>query len=90
MRVRATDGSNGTTEFHNIKCKHNCEGYTYEIEVEADTFGELRRQLELIVNKDFASDYGMTVEEYISEGLGYKVATTHGYHAFRLFPCFTF
>lgn len=91
MKVRATDGSNGTTEYHNCECSHDKGGfgYTYEIEVEASSIKELCRKLELEVNKDFAADQGMSVEQFMAEGLGYVVSTNKGY-AFRVFPCVKF
>lgn len=91
MKVRVTDGSNGTTEFHNCGCSHDKGGfgYTYEIEMNATNLKELCHELELWANEDFASDYGMTVEDYVASGEGYRVGKEKDL-AFRVFPCIKF
>lgn len=90
MKVRVTSGSNGTTEFHNCGCSHDKGlGYTDEIEMDATNLKELCHELELWVNEDFASDYGMTVEDYVASGEGYRVGTSKFYD-FRVFPCVKF
>lgn len=90
MKVRATDGGNGTTEFHNCGCSHEKGyGFSYEIEVDATNLNELCRELELYVNEDFAGDYGMTVEDFVAEGMGYSVGKGKD-EAFRVFPCIKF
>ena len=89
MEVRSTDGSNGRWEFHAVNCKHNSSGWGEIIEVEATNMKELCHQLELWFNDDFAGDYGMTVEEYVAEGLGYQI-TTDKDSEFRVFPCCKF
>lgn len=92
MKVRVTSTGWGEHEFHQVGCSHSKLGLgfdTYEIELEASTRAELIHALELWINEDFATDYDMTVEDYVSQGMGYQVGTQPGAE-WRLFPCVKF
>lgn len=92
MRVRVTDNGRGEHEFHQVGCRHRMMGFyndTYEIELEASTRAELVHALELWINEDFATDYDMTVEDYVAQGMGYQVGAEPGAE-WRLFPCVKF
>ena len=89
MKIKAIHNSNCTTEYHKAECSHSkgiYHDHAYEIEVEASNIKELIHKLELELNSDFAGDYGLTPEEYVASGEGYRIYTTKGAD-FRLFPC---
>ncbi len=80
-------------EFHEPNCGHLSRGVmpdgVYETEVEAHDLKSLIYALECEGNADFASDYGMTVEEYLASGEGYRIGTGR-YSEWRVFPCVKF
>lgn len=92
MILKEIANQDGTQEYHQVGCSHskNFVGcFVEEIEVEASNLQQLCSELEAIVNQDFAEEQGMSVEEYLAEGNGYRVNTTPG-SEFRVFPCVKF
>ncbi len=80
-------------EFHAPNCGHLSRGVkpdgVYETEVEAHDLDSLIYALECENNADYANDNGLTVEEYLANGEGYRIGTTQGYE-WRVFPCIKF
>lgn len=94
MKIRVTDYSNGTHEFHAVDCDHQktvhfSSGDSFIKEFDASNKKELIHQIELWFNADFASSEGMTGEEYLASGEGYKCSTKSG-SDLHLFPCVKF
>jgi hypothetical protein len=94
MKIKVTDYSNGTHEFHAVDCVHqktihSSNGDSFFKEFDASNKKELINQIELWFNKDFASSNGMTPEEYIASGDGYECSTESG-SDLHLFPCVKF
>jgi hypothetical protein len=80
-------------EFHACGCAHTKKkkpfSFTYQDEYKGDTLAELKREIELEWNADFANDNGVTPEEYI-ENYGGMVAGTEEGSELRIMPCVKF
>lgn len=83
--------SNGRTEYHAESCSHTnpyADG-VYMMDFNASNMNELLHEIELDFNKDFASDYGITIEEYVESGQGY-IASFEKDSDLRVFRCIKF
>jgi len=94
MKIKVTDYSNGTHEFHAANCNHkktihSGNGDSFFKEFDASNKKELMHQIDLWFNQDFAHSNGMTPEEYVASGDGYKCSTESG-SDLHLFPCVKF
>jgi hypothetical protein len=91
MKVRQVTCSNGRTEYHSESCNHTnlyADG-VYMMHFNASNMKELLHEIELDFNQDFASDYGMTIEEYVESGQGY-IASFEKDSDLRVFRCIKF
>jgi hypothetical protein len=91
MKVKQVTCNNGTTEYHTESCNHTsyyADG-SYIMEFNASNMKELKHEINIDFNKDFASDYGLTPEEYVASGEGYQASTKAGSDV-RIFSCIKF
>lgn len=93
MKIKVISCNNGTTQYHAESCNHLARNAHFpdieEMEFNASSMKELIHLIEIEFNKDFASDEGMTPEEYVASGLGEKASFKND-EAIQVFRCIKF
>ena len=89
--VKQVNCNNGTTEYHAESCNHTSyhADSSCIMDFNANNMKELKHEINIDFNKDFASDYDMTPEAYVASGEGYKASTQSG-SDLRVFGCIKF
>jgi hypothetical protein len=93
MKIKVISCNNGTTQYHAESCKHLARNAHFpdieEMEFNASSMKELFHLIEIQFNNDFASDEGMTPQEYVASGLGEK-ASFDPNASLQVFRCIKF
>jgi hypothetical protein len=91
MRIKLVTCSNGTTQYHSESCSHTAPYADGEMVMDfnATNMKELFHEINLDFNQDFASDYDMTVEEYVASRQGYEASFDTG-SVIQVFRCVKF
>ena len=93
MKIKVITCHDGTTQYHAESCKHLARNahfpLTEELEFNASSMKELFHLIEIEFNNDFAISEGMTAEEYVASGEGYK-ASFDANETIQVFRCIKF
>ena len=93
MKIKVISCNDGTTQYHAPSCKHLARNAhfpdTEEMEFNASSMKELFHLIEIEFNDQFANDEGMTPEEYVATGQGYK-ASFDPNETLQVFRCIKF